>query len=87
LVRAFPLGEELENLVEVPSGQSVHGVRAALAELDRLESELEKYPLFHATRSQLLRADGRPAEADETDQRTSNPAQLELLHERLAGYD
>jgi RNA polymerase sigma-70 factor (ECF subfamily) len=64
----------------------VHGPAAALAELDRLA--LDTYPLFHATRAQFLRELGRDAEARAADERaaelTANPAQLDLLRERLA---
>ncbi len=65
----------------------VEDARAALAELDELETALGNYPLFHAIRGELLRADGRTAEALQADRRaaelTSNPAQLDLLHSRL----
>jgi predicted RNA polymerase sigma factor len=51
---------------------------------------LKNYPLFHATRGELLRAEGSTTEAHEASQRalslTSNPAQLEVLHDRLANY-
>jgi RNA polymerase sigma factor (sigma-70 family) len=67
----------------------VEGARAALAELDELEPTLANYPLFHAIHGELLRADGRTAEALHADQRalelTSNPAQLDLLHSRIDG--
>jgi RNA polymerase sigma-70 factor (ECF subfamily) len=67
----------------------VEGVQAALAELDDLDGALENYPLFHAIRAELLRADGRTTEAHEADRQalelTSNPAQLDLLHTRLVG--
>jgi RNA polymerase sigma-70 factor (ECF subfamily) len=65
----------------------VEDARAALAELDELETALGNYPLFHAIRGELLRADGRTAEALQADRRaaelTSNPAQLDLLHSRI----
>jgi RNA polymerase sigma-70 factor (ECF subfamily) len=65
----------------------VRGPAAALAELDALEPDLNTYPLFHATRAQFLRDLGRPAEAHAADSQaaalTTNPAQLDLLHERL----
>ncbi|WP_152360619.1 RNA polymerase sigma factor [Microlunatus speluncae] len=65
----------------------VHGPATALAELERLEPQLRDHALFHATRAELLRAAGRPAEAPEADRRASaltrNPAQLALLHDRL----
>ncbi|MGW1342673.1 RNA polymerase sigma factor [Kribbella sp. NPDC002412] len=64
----------------------VHGPRAALTELDDLDTALDNYPLYHAIRGELLRADGRSTEAHEADRRalelTSNPAQLHLLHSR-----
>jgi RNA polymerase sigma-70 factor (ECF subfamily) len=66
----------------------VDGPAAALAELDVLATDLDRYPLFHATRAQLLRDLGRDGEARAVDQRaaelTANPAQLGLLNERLA---
>lgn len=66
----------------------VEDPKAALAELDELESALRNYPLFHAIHGELLRADGRPEEAQQADrlalELTSNPAQLDLLHARLS---
>jgi RNA polymerase sigma factor (sigma-70 family) len=63
----------------------VKGPEAALAELEGLP--LERYPLFHATRADLLRALGRRDEARAADARalslTANPAQQALLTERL----
>jgi RNA polymerase sigma factor (sigma-70 family) len=67
------------------------GPRAALAELDDLTDQdrraLDRYPLLHATRAELLRALGRPAPARDADQRaldlTTNPAQRALLRQRL----
>jgi predicted RNA polymerase sigma factor len=68
----------------------VNGVQAALEELDDLHTALKNYPLFHATRAEFLRADGSTAEAHDADQQalklTSNPAQLDILHDRLAAY-
>ncbi|TDD16539.1 sigma-70 family RNA polymerase sigma factor [Kribbella turkmenica] len=65
----------------------VEDARTALAELHGLEPALRNYPLFHAIRGELLRADGRSAEAQEADRHalelTTNPAQLDLLHSRL----
>ncbi|ADB33072.1 putative RNA polymerase, sigma-24 subunit, ECF subfamily [Kribbella flavida DSM 17836] len=65
----------------------VEGAEAALAEVDALRNELGSYPLLHATRAELLRATGDHARAREADQRalelTNNPAQAELLHQRL----
>ncbi|HWD77550.1 MAG TPA: DUF6596 domain-containing protein [Kribbella sp.] len=66
----------------------VRGPAAALTELDALAADLHTYPLFHATRAQFLRDLDRPTEARAADERaaglTTNPAQLDLLHERLA---
>jgi RNA polymerase sigma-70 factor (ECF subfamily) len=64
------------------------GPAEALADVERLEPELRGYHLFHATRAELLRRRGRPAEAREADRRalalTRNPAERLLLEERLA---
>jgi RNA polymerase sigma factor (sigma-70 family) len=66
----------------------VEGTPTALAELDRLSSALGSYPLFHATRAQFLRDLGREPEARAADELavslTANPAQRDLLHERLS---
>jgi RNA polymerase sigma-70 factor (ECF subfamily) len=65
------------------------GPAVALQEVDRLGSELNEYHLYHATRAQLLRALDRPQEAQAADARalhlTTNPAERELIEERLAG--
>ena len=65
----------------------VHGPAAALADLDALGGKLTPYHLFHATRAQLLRELGRPAEARRADARalglTANPAERILLEQRL----
>ncbi|MEU0563889.1 DUF6596 domain-containing protein [Nonomuraea sp. NPDC005983] len=65
----------------------VHGAEAALAELKELSQALERYPLFYATRAELLRDVGRLKEARQADERalelTANPAQQALLEERL----
>ncbi|MEW9555835.1 RNA polymerase sigma factor [Nonomuraea sp. NPDC050783] len=65
----------------------VKGAHAALAELAGLDRELERYPLLHATRAELLRALGHPEQARQADERalalTANPAQQALLTERL----
>jgi RNA polymerase sigma-70 factor (ECF subfamily) len=64
------------------------GPEAAMAELDGLAEQLDRYPLFHATRAELLRALGAPEEAREADRRaldlTANPAQRALLEERIS---
>ena len=66
----------------------VNGPQAALSQLDELSTDLQAYPLFHATQAQFFRDLGRDAEADAANQRaadlTTNPAQLGLLQERLA---
>ncbi len=65
----------------------VRGARAALDEVDLLAHQLDRYHLFHATRGELLRALGRPAEARAADRRalalTENPAERALLERRL----
>ena len=65
----------------------VHGPAAALADLDALGDKLAPYHLFHATRAQLLRELGRPAEARRADEQalglTANPAERTLLEQRL----
>jgi predicted RNA polymerase sigma factor len=65
----------------------VQGPAAALAEVEPLAGQLEMYYLYHATRAELLRALGRPAEARQADARalqlTSNPAEQDLLRQRL----
>ncbi len=66
----------------------VRGAEAALAELAELGGALDRYPLFHAIRAELLRDLDRPEEAREADARalelTANPAQQALLEQRLA---
>jgi RNA polymerase sigma-70 factor (ECF subfamily) len=63
------------------------GSRPALLEVERLESELDNYYLFHATRGELLRDLGRRQEADQAVRRalalTTNPAERALLESRL----
>lgn len=63
------------------------GPRPALLEVDALESELDNYYLFHATRGELLRDLGRADEADRAVRRalalTTNPAERALLQRRL----
>ncbi|WP_433466396.1 RNA polymerase sigma factor [Spirillospora sp. CA-128828] len=67
------------------------GPASALATLDALPAAdrrtLERYPLYHATRAELLRALGDPDAARTADQRalaqTHNPAQQTLLQHRL----
>ncbi|MGI5170822.1 RNA polymerase sigma factor [Spirillospora sp. CA-253888] len=68
------------------------GPRDALADLDALppadRKTLESYPLYHATRAELLRATGRSDAARAADRRaldlTANPAQRVLLRQRLS---
>jgi len=65
----------------------VAGPAHALAEVDALAEDLDRYHLFHATRAQLLRELGRPDEARAADRRalelTENPAERALLKGRL----
>jgi RNA polymerase sigma factor (sigma-70 family) len=65
----------------------VHGSHTALAELDDLAHELDRYHLFHATRAELLRAIGDPDTATAADRRaldlTNNPAEQALLRQRI----
>ncbi|MFC5821259.1 RNA polymerase sigma factor [Nonomuraea harbinensis] len=65
----------------------VKGPEAALAELEPLGRVLERYPLFHATRAELLRDLDRRGQARRADERalelTANPAQQALLADRL----
>ncbi|MEV4460568.1 DUF6596 domain-containing protein [Microbispora sp. NPDC049633] len=66
------------------------GARVALAELEGLGDTLERYPLFHATRAELLRDLDLREEARRADERalelTRNTAQQALLERRL-GWD
>jgi len=65
------------------------GPAEALVEVDRLESALSGYHLFHATRGELLRRLGRRDEARLADEHalelTANRGERLLLEERLAG--
>ncbi|GAA1431222.1 hypothetical protein GCM10009601_49890 [Streptomyces thermospinosisporus] len=65
------------------------GPKAALAEVDSLAGELDRYHLFHAVRADLLRDLDRPDEARTADkialQLTANPAERAVLQER-AGF-
>jgi RNA polymerase sigma factor (sigma-70 family) len=64
------------------------GPEAAMNELEGLAEHLDRYPLLHATRAELLRALGEPEEAREADRRaldlTANPAQRALLEDRIS---
>ena len=66
----------------------VSGPAAALRETDPLARDLDGYHLFHATRAELLRALGQPAEARAADERalalTANPAEQSVLRQRLS---
>lgn len=66
----------------------VFDAQTALAEVDVLGDRLAGYRLLHATRAELLRAIGRPLEADEADRRAlalaTNRAERELLTRRLS---
>jgi predicted RNA polymerase sigma factor len=69
----------------------VAGPAEALAEVERLAGELDRYHLLHATRGELLRDLGRHGEAREADRRalelTDNPAERALLSERIAAAE
>ena len=64
------------------------GPRAALDEVDALAGDLDCHHLLHATRAELLRALGRPAQARAADERalqlTANPAERTLLQHRIS---
>jgi RNA polymerase sigma-70 factor (ECF subfamily) len=64
------------------------GAEQALAEIEPLSADLDRYHLFHALRAALLAALGREAEADEVRERalalTANPAERELLTRGLS---
>jgi len=66
----------------------VLGPGPALAEVDALAPDLGRYHLYHATRAELLRELGRPAEARQADTTalglTGNSAERALLEQRLA---
>ena len=66
----------------------VQGPQAALDELDDLADVLGGYHLLHATRAELLRQLGHPAQARRADEQalrlTGNPAERALLEQRLA---
>ena len=65
----------------------VAGAARALAEIDGMTGELDRYHLFHSTRAALLRDLGRAEEARDADQRalalTDNPAERALLMDRI----
>jgi RNA polymerase sigma factor (sigma-70 family) len=67
----------------------VAGPRAALAELSTLDTALDRYHLFHATRAELLRELGQPDQARTADRRalelTANPAEQAVLRHRIHG--
>jgi RNA polymerase sigma-70 factor (ECF subfamily) len=65
----------------------VAGPERALADVDELTDDLDRYHLFHATRAALLRGLGRVEEARDADRRalalTDNPAERALLTGRI----
>jgi RNA polymerase sigma factor (sigma-70 family) len=67
--------------------REVAGAEAALAEVDAVAGELDRYHLLHATRAQLLLEIGAPAAAREAEARAlslaRNPAERWILAERL----
>jgi RNA polymerase sigma factor (sigma-70 family) len=75
----------LNRLIAVAATEGPH---AALAEAEPLHGPLERYHLFHATRAELLRAVGRPGEAEAADRRAlqlaASPAERALISSRLA---
>ncbi|MGH2379542.1 MAG: RNA polymerase sigma factor [Candidatus Limnocylindria bacterium] len=68
--------------------RQVAGPEHALREIDAIAADLDRYHLLHAARAELLRDLGRADEAREADRRalelTGNPAERELLEERIA---
>jgi len=68
----------------------VAGPQAALATIDQLGDRLEGYHLFHAARAELLRRTGRSDEARAENRRaaalTANPAERQLLEQRIAAF-
>lgn len=71
--------------------RQVAGPEAALAEVDAIADDLDRYHLLHATRAELLRDLGRRDEARDADRRaldlTDNPAERALLLERIAAAE
>jgi len=65
------------------------GPAAALAAIGELARDLDGYHLLHATKADLLREVGQPAQARAADMRalalTTNPAEQAVLRQRLAG--
>ncbi|HET8569273.1 MAG TPA: DUF6596 domain-containing protein [Candidatus Limnocylindria bacterium] len=65
----------------------VAGPATALAEVERLSPDLDRYPYLHATRAAFLRELGRADEARDADRRaldlTENPAERALLRSRI----
>jgi RNA polymerase sigma-70 factor (ECF subfamily) len=69
----------------------VAGPQAALDTIEPLGDRLDGYYLFHAARADLLRRIGRADEARAADRRaaalTDNPAERQLLEQRIAAHD
>lgn len=65
----------------------VAGPEAALADVDALAEHLDEYPLFHATRADLLRRLGRPCRAayEAALERTTNEVERAFLTRRIQG--
>jgi RNA polymerase sigma factor (sigma-70 family) len=64
------------------------GAEQALAEIEPLSADLDRYHLFHALRAALLASLGRDAEADQVRERAlglaANPAERDLLARALS---
>jgi RNA polymerase sigma-70 factor (ECF subfamily) len=60
----------------------------ALKQVDELAADLQQHHLYQATRAELLRALGRPAQARPADEAalrlTANSAERALLEQRLS---
>jgi RNA polymerase sigma factor (sigma-70 family) len=81
----------VHRLHRVIAARYVDGPQAALAALEPLAAELDRYPSFHAARAEFLRDLDRPDEAASADRRarelTANPAQQAFLDGRAGGLD
>jgi RNA polymerase sigma-70 factor (ECF subfamily) len=84
---AWMTGSSVVRLNRAIALSHVAGAGRALAEVDWLKDELDRYHLYHATRAALLRELGDAADARDADRRalglTDNPAERALLMERI----